>query len=167
MEKLRKRRRRNSFHYSLGLVTAHPAWATPLAMAVAVIVMPLAIRALGRAVPPAPSDALRFESLRAQYRSLELWSHLVAVVGMVGAGAWVFTHAGNTPWLLGVIFGWLVLAPVAFIAICTLPRGVSHWHGFWRFYELSYGISLRLLAPVYAFLCALGILSMTVILSRQ
>ena len=136
-------------------------------MIVAVIVTPLAIRALGRAVPPTPSNALHFESLRAEYRSLELWSRVAAVVGMISAAAWVFIRVDNTPWLLGVIFGWLVLAPVLFVAISTLPRGVSHWRDFWRFYELSYGISLRLLVPVYAFLCALGIVSTAVILSRQ
>jgi hypothetical protein len=72
---------------SLGLVSAHPVWATPLAIALAAIVTPLAIRTLGRAAPPAPSDTLRFESLRAQYHSLELWSQLAAVVGMIGTGA--------------------------------------------------------------------------------
>jgi len=136
-------------------------------MIVALIVTPLAVRALGRAVPPAPGNALHLESLRAQYRSLELWSQVAAVVGMIGAAASLFIRAGDTPWLLGVIFGWLVLAPVLFVAISTLPRGVSHWRGFWRFYELSYGISLRLLVPVYALLCALGIVSTAVILSRQ
>ena len=116
-------------------------------MLAAAIFTPLAIRALGRAAPPTPSNALHFESLRAQYRSLEQWSQLAAITGMLGAGAWALTRAGNTPWLLGVGFGWLVLAPVLFIALCTLPRGVSQWRGFWRFYELSYGIAFAYLLP--------------------
>ncbi|MGI8570293.1 MAG: hypothetical protein ACR2KT_15205 [Methylocella sp.] len=142
-------------------------WSIPLAMAAAAILGPIATRAASRAFPPREGNTLEFAPLRAQYRVVELWSLLAAVFGMLGSLAFLIASRRNKPWLLGVIFGWLVLAPMLLIAVCTLPRGLARWRGFWRFYELHYGISMRFLAPVYAFICLLGIVSTAVILSRE
>jgi hypothetical protein len=53
-----------------------------------------------------------------------------------------------------------------FVALCTIPRGVSHWREFWHYYEAHHQISLRFLTPLYVFLCLLGILSTAVVLQR-
>jgi hypothetical protein len=129
---------------------------------------PVIMRALARKFPARSGDPGECESLRRQYRRLELGSQLAALAGIIGLIALlILFHVGNTPWIVGAGFGWLVLAPVLLIAAFTLPRGVARWRDFWRFYELTYHVSLRFLAPLYVALCALGIVSTLALLSRS
>jgi hypothetical protein len=142
-----------------------PAATTFLVILAAATLTPILMRWTARAFPPRSRDPAEFESLRPRYNSLELASQLAAITGAVGLGALVYAlRARNTPWFVGLVFGWLVLTPVLLIALATLPRGVTRWREFWRFYELKYGISLRLLAPVYTSLAVLGIISTAVLL---
>jgi hypothetical protein len=142
--------------------------ATWLSLFAAMVLTPIIMRALARKFPARSGDPGEYESLRQQYRWLELGSQLAALGGIIGAiGLLILSHVGNTPWIIGVGFGWLVLAPILVIAAFTLPRGVARWREFWRFYELTYHISLRFLAPIYVALCALGIVSTLALLSRQ
>jgi hypothetical protein len=142
-------------------------WRIALSTFAATVLTPIITRALSRALPPRQSDTLEAESLTRRYRSLELWSQRAAVIGVVGAIAFcILLRVGNTPWLLGVVFGWPVLVAILFIGVFTLPHGLSCWRGFWRFYELHYRITLSFIAPLYAALCALGLLSSGVLLSR-
>jgi hypothetical protein len=142
-------------------------WRIALSIFAATLLTPIITRALSHALPPRQSDTVEADSLTRRYRSLERWSQLAAVIGVVGAIAFVILlRVGNTPWLLGVVFGWPVLVAVLFIGIFTLPHGLSHWLEFWRFYQLRYGITLRFLAPLYATFCALGVASTAVLLSR-
>jgi hypothetical protein len=98
---------------------------------------------------------------------LEFSSQVFAIAAGIAAVCFlVALRPANTPWLVGVIFGWLVLAPVLLISLFTLPRGISRWREFWRFYELRYKISLRFLTPFYAMLCLLGVISTAVVLHR-
>ena len=142
-------------------------WRIALSIFAVTVLTPIITRALSRALPPRHSDTVEADSLSRRYRSLELWSHLAAVIGVLGAIAFlILLRVGNTPWLLGVVFGWPVLVAILFIAMFTLPHGLSRWREFWRFYELHYRITLRILAPLYVSLCALGLLSTAVLLSR-
>jgi hypothetical protein len=105
--------------------------------------------------------------LRSRYKAIELWSELFAALGGVAAVCFLLAlRPGNSPWLVGVVFGWLVLIPLLFIALCTIPRGVSRWREFWQYYELYHQISLRFLIPLLAFLCLIGIVSTAVVLQR-
>ena len=141
---------------------ATPTWLVILA---AGTLTPILIRLTARALPARSRDFAEFQSLRLRYNSLEVASQLVAIVCAVGLGSVVYVmRARNTPWLVGLFLGWLVLTPALFIALATLPRGTAHWREFWRFYELKYGISLRLVAPVYTALALLGIVSTAVLL---
>ena len=98
---------------------------------------PIITRALSRALPPLTSDTVNANSVGRTHRSLERWSQLAAVIGVVGAIAFLISlRVGNTPWLLGVVFGWPVLVAILFIGMFTLPHGLSRWREFWRFYEL-------------------------------
>jgi hypothetical protein len=125
------------------------------------------MRLTARAFPPRSRDVAEFQSLHPRYNSLEIASQFAAILCAVGLGAVVYMmHGRNTPWLVGLIFGWLVLTPVLLIALVTLPRGSAQWREFWRFYELKYGLSLRLVAPVYTVLALLGIVSTAVLLFR-
>src|SRR5436309_15343367 len=144
-----------------------PAWTTPLVMAASALLTPLLMRAASRAFPPRRAAIASYDVLRPRYKPLELWSQLFAAIGGVGALCFLlFFRPSNTPWLVGVIFGWLVLVPLLFIAVCTLPRGISRWREFWQYYELHYQISLRFVTPVYALLCLLGVISTVVVLHR-
>jgi hypothetical protein len=141
---------------------------TWLSLFAAIVLTPVVMRVLARRFPAPPGEATEYESLRRQYGWLETTSQLAALAGIVGSIALLISlHVGNTPWIIGVGFGWLVLAPVLLIAAFTLPRGLACWRDFWRFYELTYRISLRLLAPIYVALCALAIVSTLALLSRQ
>jgi hypothetical protein len=136
-------------------------------MAASALLTPLLMRAASRAFPPRRVAIASYDVLRPRYKAIELWSQLFAAIGGVAAACFLFAlRPGNTPWLVGVIFGWLVLVPLSFIAACTLPRGVSRWREFWQYHELHYHISLRFLAPLYALLCLLGIVSTLVVLHR-
>jgi hypothetical protein len=142
--------------------------ATWLSLFAAMVLTPIIVRALARKFPAQAGDAVEYEALRQRYRWLEIASQLAALVGIVGSIALLTSlRVGNTPWIVGVGFGWLVLAPVLLIAAFTLPRGLACWREFWRFYELTYRISLRLLAPIYVALCALAIVSTVALLSRK
>src|SRR5436305_1259943 len=104
-----------------------PAWTTPLVMAASALLTPLLMRAASRAFPPRRAAIASYDVLRPRYKPLELWSQLFAAIGGVGALCFLlFFRPSNTPWLVGVIFGWLVLVPLLFIAVCTLPRGKVH-----------------------------------------
>ena len=136
-------------------------------MAASALLAPFLMRAASRAFPPRDPVGGNYGSLRSRYKSIELWSQVFAVLGSGAAGLFfLILRCGNTPWLVGVVFGWLVLIPVLFIAVCTLPRGISRWREFWRYYELHYQLSLRFITPVYALLCLLGIISTLVVLQR-
>jgi hypothetical protein len=147
---------------------ADTSWTTPLAIAASAFLTPLLMRALSRAFPPRRPQTEDYQLLRSRYNAIELWSQLFALIGGVAAVWFVIAlRPGNTPWLVGVIFGWLVLAPLLLIAACTLPRGVSRWHEFWQYYETHYQITLRLLAPICIFVGLLGVVSTAVLLHRQ
>jgi hypothetical protein len=142
--------------------------ATWLSLLAAMALTPIIIRVLARKFPARSADPREYESLRRQYGWLELGSQLAALAGIIGSiTLLILLHVGNTPWIVGVGFGWLVLAPVLVISAFTLPRGIARWREFWRFYELRYHISLQLLAPVYVALSALGIVSTLALLSRK
>jgi hypothetical protein len=142
-------------------------WRVALSIFAATVLTPIITHALSHVLPPRQSDTVEADSLSRRYRSLELWSQLAAVIGVVGAVALlILLRVGNTPWLLGVVFGWPVLVAILFIGVFTLPHGLSRWREFWRFYKCHYRITLRFLAPLYATLCALGLLSTAVLLSR-
>jgi hypothetical protein len=144
------------------------AWRIALSTLAATVFMPIILRALSRALPPRQTDTTEYDSLSYKYRSIELWSRSAAFVGIIGAVAFfILEHIGNTPWIVGLVFGWPVLVAILFIAAFTLPHGLSCWREFWRFYELRYHIRLRFLAPLYAALCALGLVSTAVLLSRS
>ncbi|HYR23692.1 MAG TPA: hypothetical protein VEP30_12305 [Chthoniobacterales bacterium] len=133
----------------------------------ATVFTPIILHALSRILPAPPSDTLEVDSLSHRYRSLELWSQLAAIVGVIGAVVFfILMRVGNTPWIVGLVFGWPVLVAVVFIATFTLPHGLSDWRDFWRFYELRYNITLRFVVPLYASLAVLGLVSTAVVLSR-
>jgi hypothetical protein len=145
-----------------------PAWTTPVVIAASAFLAPLLARALSRAFPPQRPAWDQYEALRTHYNALEFSSQLVAVAAGISSVCFLIAvRPANTPWLIGVVFGWLVLAPVLLIALFTLPRGISRWREFWRFYELRYKISLRFLAPLYAMLCFVGIISTAVVLHHS
>ena len=116
-------------------------WRIALSTFAASVFTPILLRALSRELPPRQTDATEHESLSDKHRSIELWSQVAAFIGIIGAGAFLITaHLGNTPWIVGLVFGWPVLVAILFIAAFTLPHGLSCWREFWRLYELRYDI---------------------------
>jgi hypothetical protein len=144
-----------------------PVWTTPLVIGASICLGPLIGRALSRAFPPQEPVPNEYEILRSRYNNLNVAAQLASVAAIISSAYFLFSFVpSNTPWIVGVLFGWLVLAPVLLIALFTLPRGFARWREFWRFYELRYKINLRFLTPLYALLCLLGIISTAVMLQR-
>ena len=144
-----------------------PVWTTPLVIAASICLGPLIGRALSRAFPPQQPVPDEYEMLRSRYNGLNVAAQLVSVAAIISSAYFLFTFVpDNTPWVVGVVFGWLVIAPVLLIAIFTLPRGFAHWREFWRFYELRYKINLRFFSVLYTLLCLVGIISTAVMLQR-
>jgi hypothetical protein len=137
---------------------AIPIIAFCCAMLVMVAVL-LAMRLLSWIAPPSTLHRNRFDELRKAYNWIEKLSHVGALVGIVGSLILLSLIKKNSFWMLGVTFGWMVIVPALLIAVLTLPRGLSAWMDFWRFYELKYDLSLRLIIAVYLFLALLGIFS--------
>ena len=82
-------------------------------------------------------------------------------------GCFLYLGAHRQHFLDRWIGFWLACsAAMLFIAAFTLPHGLSCWREFWRFHERRYHITLRFLAPLYAALCALGLVSTAVLMSR-
>ena len=65
--------------------------------------------------------------------------------------------------MVGILFGSMTAAPVALVAMATLPRGRSEWDAFWMYYEWKYRIGLRLVFPAYGLLILVGIVSSIVL----
>jgi hypothetical protein len=128
------------------------------AMVVIAVVL-LAMRLLSRIAPPSSLHRNRFDELRQAYNWIEKLSQVAALAGIVGALILLSLIKKNSFWILGVALGWMVIVPVLLIAVLTLPRGFAVWMDFWRFYELKYDLSLRLIIVVYLFLALVGIFS--------
>ena len=62
-------------------------------------------------------------------------------------------------WLVGLGFGLMVMLPVLFISLVTLPKGLARFYEFWRFYELHYKIGLKGIMVVYIPIMILGVVS--------
>jgi MFS family permease len=62
-------------------------------------------------------------------------------------------------WLVGLGFGLMIILPVLFISLVTLPKGLPRFHEFWRFYELHYKIGLKGIMVVYVPIMILGLVS--------
>ena len=127
----------------------------------------LAMRLLSRIAPPSSLYRNRLDELQRTYNWISKLSNIAALVGMVGSIILLSSLKKNTPWILGAMFGWMVIVPVLLIAVLTLPRGLSAWMDFWRFYELKYDLSLRLIIAVYLFMALLGIFSTVAILKLK
>jgi multidrug efflux pump subunit AcrB len=148
--------------FSLGLMST-----IALSSFAAVVLTPVLMRLLARRFPTSTGTTVERESLQQQYHRLEVASQFAAFAGMFGSLAFVIMlHVGNTPWILGVMFGWLALVPVLLIAAFTLPRGIGRWREFWHYYEIKYRVSLSFIAPVYIALCLLGLVSTLVLFLR-
>lgn len=62
-------------------------------------------------------------------------------------------------WLVGLGFGLMVILPVLFISLVTLPYGLARFYEFWRFYELKYKIGIKGIMVVYIPIMVLGVVS--------
>ena len=134
---------------------------------VVILAVLLAMRLLSRIAPPSSLHRNRFDELRTDYHWIEKLSQVGALIGIGGVLILLSLIKKNSFWMLGVALGWMVIVPVLLIAALTLPRGFSAWMDFWRFYELKYNLSLRLITTVYLFLGLLGIYSTVTFLNLK
>ena len=140
---------------------------TALPLFAAIVLTPVVMLVLARLFPIRAANDLELRLLRRKYGWLGVIATVAVFVGMfVSIALIIALRVGNTPWMLGVVAGWLVLAPVLVIAAFTLPRGINRWREFWRYYELKYRISLGFIAPVYSAFSLIGIVSTVVLLLR-
>jgi hypothetical protein len=127
--------------------------------AASIVMTPLVLRFLSRMAPPRGAALARGRGLSGKFRRLEIASQVACMMGVfAGIGA-AWATGKNSPYLLGLLFGGMIAAPMVLVAVCTLPRGRSEWEGFWLYYEWKYGLSLRFIFPLYALMIGAGIWS--------
>lgn len=66
---------------------------------------------------------------------------------------------GTHMWAVGLGFGLMIILPVLFVTLVTLPFGIGRFLEFWRFYELKYKIGIRGIMVLYIPLMVLGVVS--------
>ena len=126
----------------------------------AALLTPVLMAVLSRVFPPPSLTPAEYDELSQRHHRTELWSRVVCIAALWVALTFAVTRHQNTPWLLGVVFGWMVAAPVFFIAARTLPSGgLSRWREFWLFYACRYRVNLWFVACLYAACTVLAILS--------
>ena len=107
---------------------------------------------------------MEFDLLKSKYAKLEVLSQIAAFVGMFASVGVILAIQRNTPWVVGLLFGWMVIAPIAVIGWSTLRRSRKEWNEFWVFYELKYRVSVGLIFPLFGFLMMVGLVSMLALL---
>jgi hypothetical protein len=138
-------------------------WCPIFSAVVAAYVTPLIMSLWSRLSPP--SESSRYDGFsEAELKRRNNWINNVAIVlALLGIWApltlYVNGLSKHNPWPVGLGFGLMVILPVAFVSLVTLPKGVKRYGEFWRFYELKYKIGLRSIAVVYWLLGLLGVLS--------
>lgn len=130
-----------------------------LPIGAAVALTPLVIWALARMVPPRRALLGEYDELKERYGRLELAAALASMLGVCGVIAGLVVLRKDGPWMVGLLFGAIAAAPVALVAAVILPSRGLHWGDYWRYYELRYGIGLRLMGPVHGAMIGLGVYS--------
>ena len=62
-------------------------------------------------------------------------------------------------WVACLGFGLMIILPFIFISIVTLPKGLSRFYEFWRYYELNYKIGIKGIMVAYIPIMILGFYS--------
>jgi hypothetical protein len=140
-----------------------PVVVNPIAIstAAAAVLTPGIMAMWAKLTPPKPAsefDALGPEALRQRNRWLDHAFTLFMFVGLCYPVPILqkYGSPSNIFPMIGVAFGSMVVTPVVFVTLCTLPKGIARVREFWRFYETRWGIGLRGIAWVYTFVALVG-----------
>ena len=129
----------------------------------AAIGTPLIMKLWGRWSPPTRAsefDSVSKEELRRRNNWIDNVACSLALIGIFSPLLLYANGMSNrNPWPVGLGFGLMVILPVAFVSMFTLPQGFVRFREFWRFYELKYGIGVRGITYVFVPIAVLGIAS--------
>lgn len=126
-------------------------------------ITPLIMNLWSKFSPPdevSQNEKYTFQQLHERNSKINSIASIFAVFGLLLAiSLYMLGVSKNNPWPLGLGFGFMVILPVAYISIVTLPKGQNRFTEFWRFYELNYDIGIRSLFVVYVLISILGLFS--------
>lgn len=124
---------------------------------------PIVMSLWGKLSPPAKSSPHDSFSEQELIRRNNWINNISIVLLFVGIGVSLLLYENGAsphdPWPAGLGFGLMVILPVTFISLVTLPRGIRRYGEFWRFYELKYKVSLKSIFILYLLLGLLGVVS--------
>lgn len=134
-----------------------------LSTAAAMFVTPVVMRLWRRRSPPSPAsdfDTYPPDELKRRNNWVYLIAYCLSFVGICSP-LLLYAHglSQHNPWPVGLGFGLAVILPFTFASLVTLPRGVSRFREFWRFFEIQNGIRLRVMCILFVPLGVLGLVS--------
>jgi hypothetical protein len=139
---------------------------TGLHFAVPAVLTPIAVQFLNWLAPPLSQLSVDLRTLERKYGRIEGISQGACLLGMLTGFFVGNSFHKNSPWLLGLMLGWMVLFPMIWVAFATFRSANGHWSEFWVYYEVKYKVSRRVLLPAYLFLCILGVVSTVTLAAR-
>lgn len=129
----------------------------------AMTLTPIVMRIWGRFSPPRHVN----ESTRKRLIRRYLWLDISAFALGLAASLWVVfylfekvpSHDPIGLWVIGLLFGLMVILPIMLICVLTLPFGLSRFNEFWQYYEVQWGVSRTGIWSIYIPLGVLGSIS--------
>jgi hypothetical protein len=114
---------------------------------------------------PASLDAKQTKFSEHELRRRNSWINSVAcffcILGAISAfPLYIKGLPKNDLWGFGFSFGMMIICPVTWVGMITLPQGRGRWLEFWHFYALKYQINTRFLLYCFSLIAVLGIVSM-------
>lgn len=137
-----------------------------LSTAVATLLTPVVIAIWSKAFPVQDSS----EFFLIDYETLKKrngWIDAVATVFMfIGIAIPIALHrylAGAGMWIVGLVFGLMVILHFLWVCVATLPSGTQRFREYWRFYELRWGIGILGIKVIYIPIGTLALFSAAMI----
>ncbi|TNZ55559.1 hypothetical protein CGK45_22995 [Vibrio parahaemolyticus] len=136
-------------------------------LALSIVLTPIIIILWAKFFPVAENDEFNFlsqDTLKEKNKWINNISVFLHFVGLVLPIPLISKVSENNPelvpWGIALIFGSMVLIPLIFVSMVTLPRGVKRFREYWRFYELHYGIGIKGIKVVFIPIGLVGLLSL-------
>jgi MFS family permease len=141
---------------------------TGITAAAVVVLVPAVISVLAIfSPPPSPDFGETFESLKQRNGLISNIAQAVAFAGLVSPLVLFKQGINQVGWpALGLGFGLMVVLPVIWVCVITLPAGLQRFREFWRFTEIHQKCGLGASLVIYLPLSLVGFLSVVRLWNR-
>jgi len=141
---------------------------TGIISAAVVVLVPVVVSVLALFSPPPSLEyGETLESLKRRNGSISNIAQALAFLGLVSPLVLFGQGINQVGWpALGLGFGLMVILPVLWICIATLPLGIQRFREFWRFTEIHQKCGLGATLAIYVPLAGWGFVSMVSLWSQ-